>query len=103
MWQAQVVINVVLVHQLTTSVFAEKAAFERKDEIDVPFHRGESISSGDKRGVRIISKGNFHFLKSIYYISEMLFTFFGIYDCFEFEHNIHVLNFSLQERRVCML
>ena len=59
MWQAQFVINVVLVHRLATSAFAEKAAFERKDEVDLPFHRRESISSADNRA-RLISKGNFH-------------------------------------------
>ena len=63
MVQAQVVINVVLVFRLTTSAFVEKAAFKRKDEIDLPFHRGESISSTDKRGARLISKGNSHFFK----------------------------------------
>ena len=60
MWHAQVVIHVVLVNQLATSAFAEKAAFERKDEVDLPFHRRESISSADNR-VRLISKGNIHF------------------------------------------
>ena len=60
MWQAQFVINVVLVLRLTTRAFAEKAAFERKDEVDLPFHRRESISSADNR-VRLISKGNIHF------------------------------------------
>ena len=40
---------------------AEKADFDREDEVDLPFYRNKSISTADKGGVGLISKGDFKF------------------------------------------
>ena len=61
MGHAQVVISVLLLQRITRSTFAEKADFDREDEIDIPFHRSESISSADKGVAGLISKGDFQF------------------------------------------
>ena len=61
MWQAQVVVNVLLFNRITPRAFAEKADFDREDEVDLPFYRNKSISTADKGGVGLISKGDFKF------------------------------------------
>ena len=61
MWQAQVTISVLLFHRIMPSAFAEKADFDREDEIDIPFYRSKSISIANKGDAGLISKGDFQF------------------------------------------
>ena len=61
MGYAQVVISVLLLQRITRSTFAEKADFDREDEIDIPFYRSKSISITNKGDAGLISKGDFQF------------------------------------------
>ena len=62
MWQAQVGILVLLSHRITANAFEEKVDFDLQDETDMPFYKHESIIRADKKGVRLISKGNLQFV-----------------------------------------